>query len=156
MRWIGFFYSLACEPESAGFRPKPPFAGVETPRTALWGRFTVSIAGVTIGGMERVCFLLQVRPDRLDEYRSRHEHVWPEMLAALRETGWRNYSLFLRDDGLLVGYFETPDLSAALAGMEGREVNARWQAEMASFFVDLDGKRPDESFLRLQEVFHLA
>lgn len=87
----------------------------------------------TILGMERVCFLLQVKKGRLREYRRRHEQVWPEMLDALRETGWRNYSLFLRDDGLLVGYFETPDLAAALAGMESREVNARWQAEMAPF-----------------------
>jgi L-rhamnose mutarotase len=106
--------------------------------------------------MERVCFLLRVRPERLEEYRSRHEAVWPEMLAALRETGWRNYSLFLREDGLLVGYFETPNLVAALAGMEAREVNARWQAEMAPFFEELEGMRPDEAFRRLEEVFHLA
>ncbi len=105
--------------------------------------------------MERVCFLLQVKPDRLDEYKSRHGEVWPDMLVALRETGWTNYSLFLRDDGLLVGYFETPDLEAALAGMEAREVNARWQAEMADFFEGLNDRRPDEGFLRLEEVFHL-
>ena len=106
--------------------------------------------------MERVCFLLQVKADRLEEYKRRHEAVWPEMLEALRETGWRNYSLFLRDDGLLVGYFETPDLEAALAGMASREVNERWQKEMGAFFEALDGKRPDEGFLRLEEVFHLA
>ena len=105
--------------------------------------------------MERVCFLLRVKPDRLDEYKSRHEEVWPDMLAALREAGWTNYSLFLRDDGLLVGYFETPDLEAALAGMEAREVNARWQAKMGGFFVGLDGRQPDEGLLRLEEVFHL-
>ena len=51
--------------------------------------------------MQRVCFLLKVKADRLEEYRRRHEQVWPEMLEALRETGWRNYSLFLREDGLL-------------------------------------------------------
>jgi len=83
-------------------------------------------------------------------------YVSPQrMLDALRETGWRHYSLFLRDDGLLVGYFETPDLQAALVEMESKQVNARWQAEMAPFFEDLDGKRPDEGFLRLPEVFHL-
>jgi len=53
--------------------------------------------------MERVCFLLRVRPDRLEEYRARHRAVWPEMLEALSATGWRNYSLFVDDDGLLVG-----------------------------------------------------
>lgn len=105
--------------------------------------------------MERVCFLLQVRTERLAEYKERHAAVWPEMLDALRETGWRNYSLFLRDDGLLVGYFETPDLAAALAGMAARDVNNRWQRDMTPFFVALDGLRPDEGFLRLEEVFHL-
>ena len=80
--------------------------------------------------MERVCFLLQVRPDKLEEYKERHKAVWDDMQQALRETGWHNYSLFLRDDGLLVGYFETPDYAAALAGMAEREVNERWQREM--------------------------
>ncbi len=106
-------------------------------------------------GMERVCFLLKVKQDRLAEYKRRHAAVWPDMLQALRETGWHNYSLYLRDDGLLVGYFETPDLQAALEGMAGREVNGRWQRDMSEFFESLEGRRPDESFLRLEEVFHL-
>ena len=106
--------------------------------------------------MERVCFLLKVKPDRLEEYKRRHQAVWPEMLAALSETGWHNYSLFLRDDGLLVGYLETPDFEKARAGMDTREVNARWQRDMAPFFEALGGRRPDEGLLRLEEVFHLA
>lgn len=105
--------------------------------------------------MKRVCFLLKVRADRLEEYAERHAQVWPDMLEALRRTGWHNYSLFLRDDGLLVGYFETPDLQAALDGMAATDVNARWQADMAPFFESLDGRRPDEAFLTLREVFHL-
>ncbi|MFE0357435.1 L-rhamnose mutarotase [Streptomyces nigra] len=106
--------------------------------------------------MQRVCFLLKVRADRLDEYRERHASVWPEMRAALSATGWRNYSLFLRDDGLLVGYLETEDFAAAVAGMEATDVNARWQAEMAPFFESLDGARPDEAMRPLTEVFHVA
>ena len=105
--------------------------------------------------MQRVCFQLQVRPDRLEEYKQRHAAVWPDMLRALHETGWHNYSLFLRPDGLLIGYVETPDLAAAQAGMQATEVNARWQAEMAEFFVDLDGAAPDTGFVQLEEVFHL-
>jgi L-rhamnose mutarotase len=77
------------------------------------------------------------------------------MLRALAATGWHNYSLFLREDGLLIGYFETPDLQAALAGMDAEEVNGRWQAEMAELFVELGDARPDTGFLRLGEVFHL-
>jgi len=105
--------------------------------------------------MERVCFLLKIRPDRLEEYKRRHAAVWPDMLQALRETGWHRYSLFLREDGLLVGYFETPDLQAAQEGMAAREVNARWQRDMAPFFENLGDQRPDEGFMRLEEVFHL-
>jgi len=105
--------------------------------------------------VQRVCFLLKVKEDRIAEYKARHESVWPEMLEALRETGWHNYSLFLRDDGLLVGYFETPDLEAALAGMANRAVNERWQNEIAPFFEELEGQRPDEGLLLLEEVFHL-
>jgi L-rhamnose mutarotase len=53
--------------------------------------------------MQRICFVLQIKPERLQEYKARHRVVWPEMLQALREAGWTNYSLFLRPDGLLVG-----------------------------------------------------
>jgi L-rhamnose mutarotase len=104
--------------------------------------------------MERVCFQLQVKPDRIAEYTSRHAAVWPDMLQALAATGWQNYSLFLRADGMLIGYFETESLEAALAGMAATDVNARWQSEMGDFFEDLDGA-PDQGFLRLTEIFHL-
>lgn len=104
--------------------------------------------------MNRVCFQLQVKPDRIDEYISRHAAVWPEMLRALRDTGWHNYSLFLRPDGLLIGYVETESIDAARAGMAETEINHRWQESMAEFFVDLDVP-PDQGFLTLTEVFHL-
>lgn len=100
--------------------------------------------------MERVCFLLRVRADRLDEYRARHREVWPDMLQALSESGWRNYSLFLRPDGLLVGYLECEDFGRAQEEMDAREVNTRWQADMAPFF------EPPGGLERLEEVFHLA
>jgi L-rhamnose mutarotase len=104
--------------------------------------------------MKRVGFLLQVKADRLEEYKAHHRAVWPEMLAALREAGWHNYSLFLRDDGLMFGYFETPhSLAHAQALMAETEVNARWQQMMASYFAE--NVRPDESFMELEEVFHL-
>lgn len=104
--------------------------------------------------MERVCFQLQVKPDRLEEYKERHAAVWPDMLRALKDTGWNNYSLFLRPDGLLIGYVESEDFAAAQRAMAETDVNARWQAEMGEFFVELEG-RPDEAFLQLEEVFNL-
>ena len=103
----------------------------------------------------RVCFQLHVKPDRLNEYRRRHEAVWPDMLDALARAGWNNYSLFLAPDGLLIGYFETPSLDEAVAAMARTDVNRAWQADMAEFFEDLDGLRPDQGFLVLDEVFHL-
>jgi L-rhamnose mutarotase len=105
--------------------------------------------------MQRICFLLRVKPERLAEYKERHERVWTEMLDALRETGWHNYSLFLRDDGLLVGYVETPDFQKALSGMAAKDVNTRWQKEMAPFFVSDKEIPPDHQMAPLQEVFHL-
>ena len=104
--------------------------------------------------MERVCFQLQVKVDRIPEYTERHRAIWPEMAQALKATGWNNYSLFLRPDGQLIGYFETESLEDAQAGMAATEVNGRWQSEMAEYFENLDGA-PDEGFIRIPEIFHL-
>ena len=105
--------------------------------------------------LERACFVGRIRPDRLDEYRARHREVWPEMTAALRASGWANYTLFLTDDGLLIGYLETDDYAAAQQRMAQTDVNARWQAEMQPYFSDLGALRPDEGFRRIDEIFHL-
>jgi L-rhamnose mutarotase len=105
---------------------------------------------------ERVCFVLHVRPDRVDEYVAAHEHVWPEMLGALSRAGWHNYSLFVRpDDGLVIGYLETDDFAAAQSRMAATEVNARGQAGMADFFQNPAGVLPDEAMKPLTEYFHL-
>ncbi|MEU6249046.1 L-rhamnose mutarotase [Glycomyces sp. NPDC047010] len=103
----------------------------------------------------RVCFTLRVRPDRIEEYRERHAAVWPDMLRALAATGWTNYSLFLSEDGLLVGYLETPDFDAAREAMARTDVNARWQESMAPFFEGTDGAHADDAFNVLTEVFNL-
>lgn len=106
--------------------------------------------------MKRVGFLLKVKQDMIEEYKEKHKAVWPEMLAALREAGWHNYSLFMRDDGLLFGYFETPEsLEAAQARMAQTEVNTRWQTAMSGYFELPPGAHPDQSLIQLEEVFHL-
>ncbi|RMF80427.1 MAG: L-rhamnose mutarotase [Chloroflexi bacterium] len=105
--------------------------------------------------MKRIGFLLKVKKDMIDEYKRHHENVWPEMLDALRKHGWHNYSLFMREDGLLFGYFETEhDFQTALDGMASEEVNAKWQDFMAPYFESISG-RPDENMIELEEVFHL-
>ncbi len=105
---------------------------------------------------QRVCFTLRIDPSRQDEYVERHRSVWPEMRQALEDAGWRNYSLFLAAEGQLIGYFECDDLDAAQAAMAANPVNARWQAEMAPFFVALEGAMPDEGIAPLEEIFYLA
>jgi len=100
---------------------------------------------------ERICFRLHVLLDKREEYVHRHTEVWPEMREALRQAGWQNYSLFLADDGTLIGYLECEDFAAAQAAMAATEVNARWQQEMTEFF----GERPDEGIRPEPEIFHL-
>ena len=103
--------------------------------------------------MTRVCFVSRVRADRLEEYRARHAAVWPEMLEALRDSGWRDYTLHLSRDGLLVGHLVTDDFARAQAAMAATVINGRWQAEMTQFF--LTPGNPDEGFEVLDEVFDL-
>ncbi|MGI6380978.1 MAG: L-rhamnose mutarotase [Anaerolineae bacterium] len=105
--------------------------------------------------MQRIGFILKVKEDMIEEYKRRHANVWPEMQQALHETGWHNYTLFMREDGLLFGYLETPDFDAAKAGMAEQEVNARWQAQMGDFFEALEGQAPDEAMTPMEIVFHL-
>jgi L-rhamnose mutarotase len=106
--------------------------------------------------MKRVGFLLKVKQERIEEYRRHHEAVWPEMLEALTRHGWRNYSLFMRDDGTMFGYFEAEDgFQASLDGMATEDVNQRWQRLMEPFFEIPSGSRPDEMRVELEEVFHV-
>lgn len=106
--------------------------------------------------MPRVGFMLKVKKDKIAEYERLHTQVWPEMLAALRAAGWRNYSLFLHENGLLFGYFETPQsLQAAQEIIEQTEVNTKWQAMMAPYFEMPAGEAPARMMIELEEVFHL-
>ena len=104
----------------------------------------------------RVCFRMDRHLGRGKDYLRAYQTVWPEMLESLAQTGWRNYSLFIREsDGLVVGYLETDNFDEAQALMAAKEVNAKWQASMVDFF-DNEGRRPDESLEQLTEYFHLA
>ena len=104
--------------------------------------------------MKRVGFLLKVKTDKIEEYKKHHEAVWPEMLDALRRQGWHNYSIFLREDGTLFGYFEAAEsFEASLKGMETEAINETWQKFMEPYFESISG-RPDENMLALEEIFH--
>jgi L-rhamnose mutarotase len=100
---------------------------------------------------QRSAFVLRVRPEKIDEYVEAHRNVWPEMLAALRDAGIRNYTIF-RNGNEVFGYFESDDLSAAASYMEAHEVNARWQDTMADL---LDERVPDAGPPALEQIFRL-
>jgi L-rhamnose mutarotase len=124
--------------------------------THILKRFNTEVIAVPDRPTERVCFLLQLKRDRVQDYLDAHRVVWPEMLDALRCAGWRNYSLFVRrEDGLVVGYLETDDFGSATAEMAKTAVNDKWQASMAEYFQAGDGAHPDKAMRRLTEYFHL-
>jgi L-rhamnose mutarotase len=102
---------------------------------------------------QRICFELTVSPSRLSEYRERHAAAWPEKLRGITASGRRNYSLFLRPNGLLIGYYETDDQEAGDHYLAASAVAARWEREMAPFFDGLDA-RPDQG-ATTPEIFNL-
>jgi L-rhamnose mutarotase len=105
--------------------------------------------------MVRIGFQLKVREEAIENYKRVHEAVWPEMVDALARNGWHNYSLFMRGDGTLFGYFEAESSFAeSLSGMASEEVNERWQSVMQPYFEGV-GAHADEMMLELEEVFHM-
>ncbi|WP_193103626.1 L-rhamnose mutarotase [Brachybacterium sp. FME24] len=100
---------------------------------------------------QRCCFLLHVRPERLADYVQAHQHVWEELREALTAAGWRNYSLFLREeDGMVVGYFEADDVDAAQQAMGRSDVSPRWESMMGEYFAPGGGDKQV-----LPQYFHL-
>ncbi len=88
--------------------------------------------------MTRYAWVLEVRPGYEDEYKKRHDEIWPEMLETLTKAGVRNYSIF-RHGLTLFGYFETDDLAAMQAYLRDDPVNARWGRMMAPYMkIEVD------------------
>ena len=101
---------------------------------------------------ERVGFVLEVKPDRVDEYVEAHREVWPEMLDALKGAGIRNYTIF-RAGTRVFGYFETDDRQASERYLAEQPVCARWQDRMAEYLaarVDDAGPAPLAEIFRLE------
>jgi L-rhamnose mutarotase len=101
---------------------------------------------------ERVGFVLEVKPEHIDEYVEAHREVWPEMLAALKGAGIRNYTIF-RAGTRVFGYFETDDREASERFLARQPVCARWQDTMGEYLaarVDDAGPAPLEEIFRLE------
>lgn len=98
---------------------------------------------------------MQVKPEFLDEYREYHKRVDPELLAALSDAGVRNYSLFLREDGLLIGYLEAEDPRESLRKVGLTEANTIWQAKMSKYFASGSGDLEKGGLEWIDQVFFL-
>lgn len=103
--------------------------------------------------MERICFLMEIRPGREAEYEQRHAAVWPELVEALQKAGVTNYSLF-RQGIQVIAYAEChPDAATAFGEVGATEVNRRW----AEWFTDVLAQHTDSEggLIRVPEVWHL-
>ncbi len=104
--------------------------------------------------MPRAAFRLKLKPDMIAEYEESHRHVWPELLAKLKEVGISDYSIFRRDDDLVL-VMHVEDFDRAWDELDKDPVNQRWQQEMSRLFAPVPGLKPGERFAMLEEVFYL-
>lgn len=101
--------------------------------------------------MERVFFMFELYPGAVEEYKRRHDEVWPEMLELLDEVGIFDYSTF-SSGTMLYGCFKAePNWATANRIIRNSPVQQRWKAHMA----DLIAWQLDESnqLRRGREVF---
>ncbi len=102
--------------------------------------------------MERVLFYLRLFPGTEPEYGRRHEAIWPDLAAAIRESGLRNMSGFRRGTDVWYYLEAEPDAATAFAKLGTYEVNARWNEYFGPIIAEM--VRPDGSLVRYQEMFH--
>ena len=103
--------------------------------------------------MQRVAFMMRIKPGTQEEYRRRHQQVWPELLADLKRAGCQNYSIYLHDTELFA-YMEVDDFQSYLAIMAASRASERWEAQMGDILIretEADAGFPPV----LEEVFHL-
>lgn len=106
--------------------------------------------------MNRIGFLFKVNQEYIDDYKEHHKTVWPDMLEALSKNGWNNYSLFMGQTGLVFGYFEADKpFDQALEEMSKENINSLWQELMSQYLSSPPGANSNETFVELEEVFHL-
>ena len=95
-------------------------------------------------------WILEIRPGYEEEYKKRHDEIWPEMVQMLKEAGLRNYNIF-RHGLKLFGYFETDDLNKSITFISNSEINKKWSEYMKPIMkVDIDPKTNFPYLLPLQ------
>ena len=111
--------------------------------------------------MKRYGSVIEVREDRIDEYRMLHAEVWPGVLAMIKQCNIRNYSIYLRKlpDGkyYLFSYFEYlgEDFAADGAKMAADPETQRWWDVCKPCHEPLPDRAEGEWWADMEEVFHL-
>ncbi|WP_262027735.1 L-rhamnose mutarotase [Microvirga sp. Mcv34] len=105
-------------------------------------------------GKEKYAFKMQLNPGMEDEYRRRHDEIWPELVELLKEAGIEDYSIHLdRETGILFGVLWRR-VDHRMADLPSHPVMKRWWAHMA----DIMATKPDNSPVDtpLVTIFHMA
>lgn len=104
--------------------------------------------------MERVAFCLQLREGAGEAYDRAHQEVWPEILALLKAAGVSEYSIFRRDE-LVVLSMQVEDFDQTWDRIEQSPVNTRWQQAMMKFFMPMNTLCSGERFPMMHEIFYM-
>ncbi len=98
-------------------------------------------------------FTMKLRPGTLQEYKRRHDAIWPELVVLLRESGISDYSIFLDEASLVLFAVQRRTHPDCTAGLPDHPVMKKWWAYMAPLMET----NPDQSprCVDLQQVFHL-
>jgi L-rhamnose mutarotase len=104
--------------------------------------------------MPRTAFQLRIKAGKEKEYEEAHRHVWPALLAKLKEVGISNYSMFRRDQDLFL-VMCVGDFDAAWRALDQDPTNLKWQQRMAPLFEPVPSLKPGEKFAMMQELFYL-
>jgi L-rhamnose mutarotase len=84
--------------------------------------------------MQRLAFTMKIKPGSEEEYRRRHQQVWPELLADLKQAGCSRYSIYLK--GLdLFAYMEVDDFQRYLNHMATSQAASRWEERMSDILI---------------------
>jgi L-rhamnose mutarotase len=105
--------------------------------------------------MARYGMIWKIKPELKDDYKKDHDNIWPDMAKAIRDAGYRNYSIYFRKDGTMFAYLECDNLEETGKKMAATEVNGRWQKAMAKYFVNSNPEVIGPEMEMLEEVFHI-
>jgi L-rhamnose mutarotase len=100
---------------------------------------------------------IRLRPEALEQYKSLHAAVWPEVLDAIARANIRNYSIFLKEPELLMfAYWEYvgADLDADMAAMAQDHSMQAWWSICDPLQDPLETRAHGEWWATMKEVFH--